>query len=339
MENEHELSYETLTRVYLGSYEHYKGVVVELEHSKPGFELQGAKMVEMGRFRDSLIRPSLMILGSYGSKGLLPYGFEKEEIWSELEGLGDDKEELGFDTYARNPVKEILLNLNLPDHRSVLTELEVHVNMEMEIPRIVVVWVTVLTDLSGKYTVLAFVRSYTMLAVCRFYKMGTFRETLAEGNEGAQHLGPERARVYSDLSPKDKEWYNADIRATNIVLQGHQNKVRETLQGYSALVLGSSEQNVDMQNQVNIKQALNVDNVFQADDCDAFDFDVDEAPTAQTMFMANLLYDVVCEHHEVHEIHDDVQPNYVVDLHTDYASDSNMILYDQYVKDNAMSVV
>ncbi|GKB65361.1 retrovirus-related pol polyprotein from transposon TNT 1-94, partial [Tanacetum coccineum] len=34
--------------------------------------------------------------------------------------------------------------------------------------------------------------------------------------------------------------------------------------------------------------ALNVDNVFQADDCDAFDSNVDEAPTAQTMFMANL---------------------------------------------------
>nr|GEW83079.1 retrovirus-related Pol polyprotein from transposon TNT 1-94 [Tanacetum cinerariifolium] len=34
--------------------------------------------------------------------------------------------------------------------------------------------------------------------------------------------------------------------------------------------------------------ALNVDNVFQADDCDAFDSDVDEAPTAQTMFMVNL---------------------------------------------------
>ncbi|GJZ74394.1 hypothetical protein Tco_0638540, partial [Tanacetum coccineum] len=34
--------------------------------------------------------------------------------------------------------------------------------------------------------------------------------------------------------------------------------------------------------------ALNVDNVFQADDCDAFDYDVDEAPTAQTMFMANI---------------------------------------------------
>ncbi|GJZ60802.1 hypothetical protein Tco_0616618, partial [Tanacetum coccineum] len=36
--------------------------------------------------------------------------------------------------------------------------------------------------------------------------------------------------------------------------------------------------------------ALNVDNVFQADDCDAFDSDVDEAPTAQTMFMENLSF-------------------------------------------------
>ncbi|GKA85010.1 hypothetical protein Tco_0806664, partial [Tanacetum coccineum] len=34
--------------------------------------------------------------------------------------------------------------------------------------------------------------------------------------------------------------------------------------------------------------ARNVDNVFQADDCDAFDSDVDEAPTAHTMFMTNL---------------------------------------------------
>ncbi|GKE49532.1 hypothetical protein Tco_1480790, partial [Tanacetum coccineum] len=34
--------------------------------------------------------------------------------------------------------------------------------------------------------------------------------------------------------------------------------------------------------------ALNVDNVFQADDYDDFVSDVDEAPTAQTMFMANL---------------------------------------------------
>ncbi|GKE22398.1 hypothetical protein Tco_1433910, partial [Tanacetum coccineum] len=33
-------------------------------------------------------------------------------------------------------------------------------------------------------------------------------------------LPEERVRVYSDLSPEDKERYNADIRATNILLQG-----------------------------------------------------------------------------------------------------------------------
>ncbi|GKA23801.1 hypothetical protein Tco_0709834 [Tanacetum coccineum] len=37
------------------------------------------------------------------------------------------------------------------------------------------------------------------------FKMGTIRETIAEGIEGAQQLGPERARVYSDLSPEDKD--------------------------------------------------------------------------------------------------------------------------------------
>nr|GEZ07351.1 integrase, catalytic region, zinc finger, CCHC-type, peptidase aspartic, catalytic [Tanacetum cinerariifolium] len=50
--------------------------------------------------------------------------------------------------------------------------------------------------------------------------MGTFREPLAEGIEGAPHLGPERPRVYSDLSPKEKDRYNANIRATDILLQG-----------------------------------------------------------------------------------------------------------------------
>ncbi|GKD07757.1 retrovirus-related pol polyprotein from transposon TNT 1-94 [Tanacetum coccineum] len=112
--------------------------------------------------------------------------------------------------------------------------------------------------------------------------------------------------------------------------------------------------------------ALTVDNIFQSDDCDAFDSDVDEAPTAQTMFMANLssaepvydkaepshdsdilsevhdydnYQDAICEHHEVHEMHNDVQQNCVVDSNADYMSDSNMISYDQYVKENAKSVV
>nr|GEW61918.1 hypothetical protein [Tanacetum cinerariifolium] len=52
------------------------------------------------------------------------------------------------------------------------------------------------------------------------FQMGTVREPLAEGTEGAPHLGLERPQVYSDLSPKEKDRYNADIRAINILLQG-----------------------------------------------------------------------------------------------------------------------
>ncbi|GKF18423.1 hypothetical protein Tco_0063341, partial [Tanacetum coccineum] len=111
--------------------------------------------------------------------------------------------------------------------------------------------------------------------------------------------------------------------------------------------------------------ALNVDHIFEADQCDAFDSDVDEAPNIQTMFMTmfmvNLssedpIYDEVGpsydlntpfevqdhdtfvdhmdEYHEVHEMQNDVQHNYVVDSDADYTSDSNIIPYDQYVEDN-----
>ncbi|GJS40918.1 hypothetical protein Tco_0565961 [Tanacetum coccineum] len=371
-------------------------------------------------------------------------------------------------------------------------------------------------------------------------KASTSAETLAEGNEGALHLGPERARVYTDLSPEEKDRYNADIRATNILLQGlpkdiytltnhytdakdiwdnvkillevklnrglrdsnydqlyaylkqheahaNENKMMldqftqqtvdplalmsnvshqqyysqssttlpsthvqphfanntqfdsglsptdnliENLNNILALLIQSYETYLpqtnnqlktssNTRNQATVQDgvagnggaqnrvgnvnpaqengvaldeeqllfiasgqdtvvdedvdekpvqdlALNVDNIFQADDCDAFDSDVDEAPTAHTMFMANLsladpvydeaspLYDsnilsevhdhdnyqdAICEHHEVHEIHNDVQQNCVVDFDAEYMSDSNMISYDQYVKDNAESVI
>nr|GEV67490.1 hypothetical protein [Tanacetum cinerariifolium] len=101
--------------------------------------------------------------------------------------------------------------------------------------------------------------------------------------------------------------------------------------------------------------ALNEDNVFQADQCDAFESAVDKAPTAQTMFMANLssadpIYDEagpsydldilsevqdhdkyvdsIGEYHNVHEMQNDLQPNYIVDLGAKYTSDSNIILYE-----------
>nr|GEV32906.1 reverse transcriptase domain-containing protein [Tanacetum cinerariifolium] len=44
------------------------------------------------------------------------------------------------------------------------------------------------------------------------FQMGTFRETLVEGEEGAFHLAPERPRVYSNLSPKDKERFVTAVK-------------------------------------------------------------------------------------------------------------------------------
>ncbi|GJT08443.1 hypothetical protein Tco_0842905 [Tanacetum coccineum] len=152
-----------------------------------------------------------------------------------------------------------------------------------------------------------------------------------------------------------------------LLMQAQENGV--ALDEEQLLFIAGGQDNVvdeDVDEQPVQDLALNVDNVFQADDCDAFDSDVDEPPTAQTMFMENLssadpvydearpsydsdilfevpdhdnYQDVVCEHHEVHEMHDDVHQNYVVDSHADYTSDNNMILYDQYVKDNAVPVV
>nr|GEV24741.1 hypothetical protein [Tanacetum cinerariifolium] len=229
------------------------------------------------------------------------------------------------------------------------------------------------------------------------YQMGTVQETLAEGTEGAPQFGPERPRVYSDLSPEEKDRYNADIRATNILLQGlpkdiyilinhytdakdvwdnHKgesihdyyvrfakliNDMRNIKMTMSRMQLNSKFVNnmlpewgrfVTAENKMMLERfsqntfdplalmsnvsnpqryspssstssstqvpqhladnphldssghdntfdddvdeqhvqdlALNVDNVFHADDYDAFDSDVDEAPTTQTMFMANL---------------------------------------------------
>ncbi|GKF09797.1 retrovirus-related pol polyprotein from transposon TNT 1-94, partial [Tanacetum coccineum] len=46
--------------------------------------------------------------------------------------------------------------------------------------------------------------------------------------------------------------------------------------------------NTDADDQPVRDLAQNVDNIFQADKCDAFDSDVDDEPTAQSIFMANL---------------------------------------------------
>nr|GFA37735.1 hypothetical protein [Tanacetum cinerariifolium] len=72
--------------------------------------------------------------------------------------------------------------------------------------------------------------------------------------------------------------------------------------------------------------AFNVDNVFQAEDCDAFDSDVDEDPTAQTMFMANLS--------SADPITDEAGPSYDSDILSEYVKDIDVSV----VHSNAASI-
>nr|GEU37012.1 retrovirus-related Pol polyprotein from transposon TNT 1-94 [Tanacetum cinerariifolium] len=71
------------------------------------------------------------------------------------------------------------------------------------------------------------------LASYRTISYGTLREILTEGTEGVLHLGPERPRVYSNLTSEEKDKYNADIRATNILLQGLPKDIYSLINHYT----------------------------------------------------------------------------------------------------------
>ncbi|GJW22050.1 hypothetical protein Tco_0032672 [Tanacetum coccineum] len=175
------------------------------------------------------------------------------------------------------------------------------------------------------------------------FQMGTMRDTLTEGGEGALHLGPERARVFADLSAEQKDRYKADIRATNILLQGSylhliyliescsvsltntlallnqsfkahlpqmNNQLRTssnernkaTVQDGKVVVQdvrGRYNANISREDHFQVEQYMRkcyswgcLESMWtmycEADQCDAFDSDVDEVPTIQTMFVVNL---------------------------------------------------
>nr|GEW64074.1 hypothetical protein [Tanacetum cinerariifolium] len=156
----------------------------------------------------------------------------------------------------------------------------------------------------------------------------------------------------------------ATIQDGRVVVQN--NRVGNVNQGQARPGQARTDKMLLMQAQEN-GVALDAEQLlFLAEDCDAFDSDVDEAPTAQTMFMANLSsadpitdeagpsYDLdilsqvrdhdqylddTCAYQEEHLMHDSVQLDHVVDLHADLTSIRNMIPYDQYVKVNDVSVV
>nr|GFB00553.1 integrase, catalytic region, zinc finger, CCHC-type, peptidase aspartic, catalytic [Tanacetum cinerariifolium] len=131
------------------------------------------------------------------------------------------------------------------------------------------------------------------------FRMGTLRETLTEEIEGAPHLGPERPRVYSDLTPEEKE------RVVIQNVQGRQNKgQRNNARGAGATSYGEAQNKVGYANPEYFKNkmllmqaqengvALDEEQLLfiaggQDNDVDE-DVDEQPAPTAQTMFMVNL---------------------------------------------------
>ncbi|GJS77543.1 retrovirus-related pol polyprotein from transposon TNT 1-94 [Tanacetum coccineum] len=168
--------------------------------------------------------------------------------------------------------------------------------------------------------------------------------------------------------PRPKRLQDSDYFKDKTLLMQSQENGAVLDEEQSLFLAGEQVTNFDedVDNSPENDLALNVDHVFEADECDAFDSDVDEGPTTQTMFMTNLtsedpIYDEagpsydsntpfevqdhdtfvnnMDEYHEVHEMQSDVQHNYVVDSDADYTSDSNIIPYDQYVEDNEEHVV
>ncbi|GJT83007.1 retrovirus-related pol polyprotein from transposon TNT 1-94 [Tanacetum coccineum] len=65
------------------------------------------------------------------------------------------------------------------------------------------------------------------------FQMGTVSDVITGGTEGAVQQGPVRARVLNDLSAEEKERYKADIRATNILLQGIPKDIYSLINHYT----------------------------------------------------------------------------------------------------------
>ncbi|GJZ65824.1 hypothetical protein Tco_0622520 [Tanacetum coccineum] len=112
--------------------------------------------------------------------------------------------------------------------------------------------------------------------------------TVAEGTEGPLNLGPERPRVYSDLSQDEKD---RNLGLVKMLLEGSELNKGKTM---NTTLVDKTCFDEDVDEQPVQDLALNVDNVFQADDCDAYDSDVDDVPRHKFVYsMANIYLQIL----------------------------------------------
>nr|GEV81546.1 hypothetical protein [Tanacetum cinerariifolium] len=138
--------------------------------------------------------------------------------------------------------------------------------------------------------------------------------------------------------PQNFEYYKDKM----LLMQAQENGV--ALDAEQLLFLAGGQDNAfddDVDEQPVQDLAFNVDNVFQANNYPVTD---ETGPSYDSDILSEIrdhdhYKDAVCAHHEEHAMHDSVQLNHIVDSHADYMSDSNLIPYDQYVKDNEVLVV
>nr|GFA51969.1 hypothetical protein [Tanacetum cinerariifolium] len=167
---------------------------------------------KMGMFRETLAE---------GEEGALHLGPERTRVYSKLSPEEEDR--YNADIWATNILlqgfpKDIYTLIN---HYTDAKDIWDNVKMLLEGFE--------LTKKTGKENGVNILKSIDEGP----FKMGMFRETLAEGEEGALHLGPERPRVYSKLSPEEEDRYNADIWATNILLQGFPKDIYTLINHYT----------------------------------------------------------------------------------------------------------
>nr|GEV07968.1 hypothetical protein [Tanacetum cinerariifolium] len=98
------------------------------------------------------------------------------------------------------------------------------------------------------------------------FQMGTVREPLAEGTEGAPHLGPKRPRVYFDLSPKERiqtmltlgqqTSYFKGYPRTSTLLSINYTSAKDIWDNVKMLLEGSNLTKEDQESQLNIKMTM-----------------------------------------------------------------------------------